>query len=152
MKKFEFRFQTVLEKQRNEEERFRKQLAHLSHAMETQKQRLAHIDAQKDDCEEELRGLIRRGGNVAQAMLFQVYLGKLSEDMAKQEEVVANVSKKTEEKRQELVEAAKQRQIMEKLLERDRLDFTLRLEKTEQKYLDELALNKYVREGTSTEH
>lgn len=145
MKKFRFRFQSVLDVRTEREEQCKRELGNLTRVRESQEQRLRNMTRERDVCEEMARKQIHSGTSVAQAALHHAYLRRMGQEIEKQGAVLTNLSKRIEEKRRELIEAAKERRIMERLLERDQKDFMMRVEKSEQAFLDELSLNRYVR-------
>jgi len=151
VKKFEFRFQSVLENRRDHEEEHKKALADLTRVMDAQKNRLERMGEERAACEEEIRSQIHDGARVAHAMLFLGYLAKLAGEIETQQRIATQVARKTEEKRQDLIEAVKERRILERLSERERLGFLKQVEKAEQQFLDQISLNTYVRDMASPE-
>lgn len=145
MKKFKFRFQAVLNVRKDHEERHKRELGDLNRLKAAQERRLMGLAERRKACEEEARRQISSGTHVAQAARHGEYLRWVCEEIERQKAVVADVEHKTEQKRQELVEAAKERRMMERLLDRDHRDFMMRVERSQQAFLDELSLNRHAR-------
>ena len=151
MKKFSFRFQSVLEMKRDLEDRRQRELSELIRLRDSQMRILESMERHRDRCEEQIRTLCLSDGTVGLSVLCQVYLMMLSKEMDAQRQTVANASRDTNKKRKELTKAAKERRIMERLLERDRAGFAAAVEKAEQGLMDEMSLNKYARNASRPE-
>lgn len=74
---------------------------------------------------------------------YQLYKSDLEENIKLQRQVVEEKTMELEEKRLDLVDAQKDRRIMEKLKERDYESYQEKVNLEEQKFLDEISVLKY---------
>jgi len=107
--------------------------------------------------QEELRSLIeeynlvkKKTGSckcIDEMVREQLYRQNLADNISNKEKHLAELSKELELARDELVNAQKDRKIMEKLKEKDFSKFQSHLKTIEQKDLDEITTLKYARRG-----
>jgi flagellar FliJ protein len=74
---------------------------------------------------------------------LQLYKADLEDRIEIQHQIIERKTKELEEVRQELITAQKDRKIMEKLKEKDYLNFQESLKAEEQKFIDEMAVLKF---------
>jgi len=151
VKKFKFRFRALLEAKRDREDQKKRELSELMRAKEMQQQALNRLRGRVDRCREEMRRLCLSDGTAAMVALAEECLMRLAEETEAQRRVVAEAAQRVEEKRRELVQVSKERRILEKLQERERAEFEARAEAAEQRLMDEISLNKYVRNMSDRE-
>ena len=85
-------------------------------------------------------------GNFSSVLDLQykdLYRTKVREDIYVKNEVIDSINLDLESTRRELVEAQKDRKVMERLKEKDRENYYNKIKCEEQKQLDELAVLKY---------
>lgn len=75
------------------------------------------------------------------------YIEKLLNDIEKQKELIEQTEKLIEEKKQEVTEALKAKEIMGKLKEKDYKAFLKNMEQIESKELDDIALARHNRQN-----
>ncbi|MCK4301750.1 MAG: flagellar FliJ family protein [candidate division Zixibacteria bacterium] len=145
MKKFKYRLEALLKLKEHIERERQKEHAGALHRVNSQKAALGQLD---DDRKGTLTGQRQRMTSplsVAEMLVYSRYLMKLKKDRLAGEQFLDALDKEAEKKRQDLVEASKQRQIHEKLKERqkEKHDQTGRLAMA--KSDDEIAINSYRR-------
>jgi len=144
MKKFSFPLQLLLDYREKKEDRLRKELAQIKKRLEKERKNLAQLQLDSMTNIRELRKEHRSEKvEIALVLLYYSYLDKLIHQIKKQSEVVTNISREMEKKRKQLIEARKEKKIIEKLKERKWAEFSHHRKKTEQNFLDEMALTKF---------
>lgn len=92
--------------------------------------------------EEKVKNSIRYR-DIHQLRHQHLYIQKIEEQIQEQDELIHETNKKLEDARQELIEAQKDRKIMEKLKEKDMTSYRNNIKSAEQKELDEIAVLKH---------
>ena len=145
MAKFTFRFASNLRiKERIEELRkieYGKALA----ALEMEKQKKAMMLIERENTIDSFRNSVIKHITPYDLQMHNNYLGVLKERIIKQEAVIKKAEELVETKRLELVEAMKERKIMEKLKEKDYETFVKEEQLKEQKIQDEIVSYRYSR-------
>ena len=145
MNRFRFRFDTILRLRKLRKELQQKVFA-------TQQEKLINEQHKLNDIEKQQRNLIQKtlkrlsGYLDLESLKTSVnYSKKLKGDKEHQHEVVIGEEKHLEDKRKELVEAAKQRRIMERLYESDFREYMKHLDYEEVLFLDDIGASAYTR-------
>ncbi len=139
MKKFNFRLERILQLKEHTEKEKQKVLALATHKVLTQESKLHQIDwtrqqIQKDQIEH-LTGAIDSG----RLSIYSRYYLRLKKDELTGIAMLRALRKTQDEKRQELIEATRQKKIFEILKERRKARYYKELELSIQKEQDELA-------------
>ena len=128
--RFKYDLQTVLKvreiKEKKEEEKFaEKQRTYL-----TEKEKEELLEAERQNKRNELRGIMKKGpiSDFAKILRRKAHLGKLKEDIDAQVEKVIEASQRLEEQRAKLIDAMKDKKLMQSL---------------EIKFLDEIATERF---------
>ena len=145
MKRFNFRFQRILEIKERMEEARKIALGKVVAVSNLEQERLADL--------EQTRMLYRQGGRELLALqldpsllsLNVSYLQRLQREIQEQRVRIQQVEKAVEEKRQELVEATKERRVYEILKERAVEDYRREQKRQERIMLDEIGGQLYMR-------
>jgi len=144
MKKFSFPLQLLLDYREKKEDRLKKELAQIKRRLEKERKNLAQLQL---DSMTNMRELKKKHQSekveIALILLYYSYLDKLIYQIKKQSEIVVNISREMEEKRKQVIEASRGKKIIEKLKERKWIEFSHYREKTEQNFIDEMALTKF---------
>jgi flagellar FliJ protein len=85
----------------------------------------------------------KKSMNVNEMKLQLLYREKLSSQLNSQKKKVVEIETKLENARGDLIEASKDRKILEKLKEKDKEKYDAELASREQKELDDLSIMKY---------
>ena len=145
MKRFNFRFQRILKIKERMEEARKIALGKVIAVLNLEQERLADL--------EQTRMLYRQGGRELLALqldpsllsLNVSYLQRLQREIQEQRVRIQQVEKAVEEKRQELVEATKERRVYEILKERAVEDYRREQKRQERIMLDEVGGQLYMR-------
>ena len=146
MKKFKYRLQTLLNIKEHREREKQKEHASAMQKIYGQVDRLKMIEDYKQNMSNSQRYKMTSSISIAEMLVYSRYLLKLKRDRLTGKELLRVLEKNAEEKRQDLVEASKQRQIYEKLEEKqkEKYDAEVRLAMT--KDSDEVATVNYLRQ------
>jgi len=145
MKRFNFRFQRILKIKERMEEARKIALGKVIAVLNLEQERLADL--------EQTRMLYRQGGQELLALqldpsllsLNVSYLQRLQREIQEQRMRIQQVEKAVEEKRQELMEATKERRVYEILKERAVEDYRREQKRQERIMLDEVGGQLYMR-------
>ena len=136
---FKFRFETLLVARRHAEEYLQKELADARRDLSAAQALLREKKSVRRQCLQEQRRRQRQSFRGPDMLLFQAYLQRLELDIDSQQKLVTSAERRTQQKRQALVEAVKKRKMLERLKERDRDKHLKTLAERERKFLDEVA-------------
>ncbi|OGB90242.1 flagellar export protein FliJ [candidate division WOR-1 bacterium RIFCSPHIGHO2_01_FULL_53_15] len=147
-KKFKYDLQAVLKVRAIKEKKEQEKFAEKNRAFLREKQREEAIKQQKKTKEEELRDVFRKGpiSNFEKVMRRRAHLDVLKDDLNEQVEKVIEASKVLEEQRARLVEAVKDKKIMEKHKERKLDEYNKLMQRLELKFMDEIATQRFKHE------
>lgn len=81
--------------------------------------------------------------NIGDLKYKSMYCSKIKKDIKVQDKKIEKTKIKLDKKRKDLISAQKDRKIMEKLKEKDKLKYIARVRQEEQKELDEIAVLRY---------
>jgi len=139
---FKFRMQKVLDYRTHIEDRLKAELAELR----VWRERLVAFRAQLLGLVEHCIDRLAEGEfNVLDIQLTTLYMGRLEREIAGADEQIAELDERIERKLAEVVEASRNRKVMEMLKERAFDDYRAALLRAEQKFLDELGTNAFQR-------
>ncbi|MBD3258131.1 flagellar export protein FliJ [candidate division GN15 bacterium] len=144
-KKFKYRFEPMLKVKEHKEKEKQKLLAQVTQEVVSQEQRLTSIDGKRESTIDYQRKRLAGKISVAETLLASRYMVRLKKERVAGEEFLEGLKRVEDERRQELLEAAKQRKIYEMLKEKQQERHRRKLEKAEQKDIDEIATTNYRR-------
>jgi len=147
-KKFKYDLTAVLKVREIRERKEQEKFAEKNRQFLEEKEREEAIAAAKKGKEEELRGVFRQGpiSNFQKVLHRRAHLDVLKDDLAEQMEKVIEASKLLEEQRAKLIEAVKDKKIMEKHKEKKLEEYTKLMTGLEMKFMDEIATQRFKRE------
>ncbi len=147
MKKFKYRLEPLLKVKSHLEKEKQKIHAASLKKVHDQKSHLTDIDRQKTSTSAFQRRTQQGAICLAELLVCSRFMLKLKKDTLAGSEMLRVMETDAEEKRQDLVEASKQRKIYEKLKERQHEKFDRELKDLEQKDADEVANTSFIRQG-----
>ena len=145
MAKFVFRFASNLRVKLRIEELKKLEYGRAIAALERERQKKAALVRERAETIESFRESVNRAITPDDLQMHNNYLGVLKERIIKQDGVIKKAEELVEQKRLELVEAMKERKIMEKLKEKDYEIFVREEQIKEQKIQDETVSYRYSR-------
>jgi flagellar export protein FliJ len=142
-KKFKFRLDPLLSLREHREQERQKEHAAMVAEVQIQKQGLGSIDNKRLSTFDHQRARMVGRLSLAEALVCSRYLVKLKRDRMAGVEMLHALEKTAEQKRQELVKAARDRKIFELLKDKQKLRHRQEFEQLEQKDLDEVAVSSF---------
>jgi len=143
MAKFNFRLQTYLNLKAKIEDQKRNEFGKAVAALELEKTKLVNLQQERNDCIDEFRKKVESTIEPGGINRYNLYLDVLKKRIAEQKSRVARAEAFLRAKRAELVEAMKNRKILETLKEKDFETYLIEEKKNEQKIVDDLISYKY---------
>jgi len=140
MKKYAFKLETLLKvrnlREEEAEREFREALIAFQQALE-------ELDGYRKQLEEALQDCAmqqRDGFDIRIQQLYVTYFKRLKQEISDQTEVVNTAETEMEKRREMLLEAMKDRKVVDKLRARDYEAYSEELKRWEQKIIDDLAV------------
>lgn len=146
MPQFKFKLQKVLDYRKIKEEEKKRELSALLKEYNKQAEILNSLREKQAGLFLELKNLQKEELNITQILFYYFYLQNLSSRIKKQIQLLEELDGKIVQKREEVIQASKERKIMEKLKERKYREFVYFLDRAEQIFLDEISNSAFVRE------
>ncbi len=147
-KKFKYDLEAVLKVRGIREKKEQEKFAEKRREYLTEKEREEAIEREKRNKEEELRGVFRKGpiSNFEKVMRRRAHLDVLKDDLDDQVEKVIEANRLLEEQRSKLIDAVKDKKIMEKHREKKLDEYNKLMQDLELKFMDEIATQRFKRE------
>ncbi|HEY9855037.1 MAG TPA: flagellar export protein FliJ [Stenomitos sp.] len=147
-KGFKFRLQTVLDLATRIQDQKAQALASAQARRQSVAEVLENVIAQQQAKRDELLEAQQSGILDLQAIQWSLqFLGTLADRVVTQRAALVKADEEVEAARAELMEAAQEVQVLEKLKQKARADYNLKLDREEAKFIDELATVRFVRQG-----
>jgi len=148
VKGFKFKLQSVLEARKKTFENSQVEFAKVQHWLSNEIKKLDYL---YKDLERTMTGFesIMNTGKIDPTMFFchQNYIIKLKQDIRNQHELIIQIEEKLKEKNQIMLEALKQKTMMDKLREKAQEEFKKNIERLDMLNIDEIATNRYKKAG-----
>jgi len=145
MKKFKFRFETVLKVKEKKEEQLKREFMQLIALKIRQENLLMEIEKERQEKAKEKFNEKQTGTDIQTLIFYEEYTNLLRKQIEETEKRIKELQEKADIKREELIEASKQKKIFERLKQSDFNEFKNLVLKNEQQLLDEIAVNKFNR-------
>jgi flagellar FliJ protein len=145
---FIFKMQSVLEYRINMEEKVHNEFSEKKRELDTQRLRMKSLIEERINLIAELRTMQDKPLPADDFAAYISYVEQVRENEKKQKIVIHQAKEQVESKRKELIEAVKQRKIMEKLKQQHAEEYNHNLRDLEQKASDEMSVLKFGRRGT----
>lgn len=142
---FRFDLQQVLNYRRQREESKEFEFAEARRVMQQEEARLAFFKDRRDRYQRELVERQKQGVTPAEVAIYNAYRLFIEEKIENQMEAVETARKQLEKKTEELMEARKDRKILDRLRSRKHDAYLIDSRRREMKQLDELAIGKFHR-------
>ena len=144
-KKFKYDLDTVLKVRGIREKKEQEKFAEKRREFQKEKEREDEIEREKRGKEEELRGVFRKGpiSNFEKVMRRRSHLDVLKDNLDEQVEKVIEANRLLEEQRSKLIEAVKDKKIMEKHREKKLDQYNKLMQDLESKFMDEIATQRF---------
>lgn len=146
MASYSFKLQKVLEYRERKEELLQQELAALMIALSQAEEELNRLISSFRRNEIELKIKREKRIDVNEADIFRKFLDRMKDKILGQRSRVVHLANLVNAKRNELIEASKEKRVLERLKEKDYDEFLKTLDRKERAFLDELALGGFTRE------
>lgn len=143
MKKFQFKFETVLKVKESIEEKLKKELLKLHKLQYEQYQILEKIKEEKKQISHDITKQLNT--DIQSLIFFEQYLNLLRKQIDETMKKIQDLQKQIDTKRDEYINASKEKKTFERLKENYLNEYNKLIISNEQKILDEIAINKFNR-------
>jgi flagellar FliJ protein len=137
--------QTVLDHRQFIEDNLKKELAEIRQQVMASQLQMKSMKRKEMDTAAALKREQADGVSSDQVVAYHTYLKRLSDRITRQMTVVNEIKDQELKKQEELLQAMKKRQILEKLKDQDRDRYNQMILKKEMLFIDEIAVNQFVR-------
>jgi flagellar export protein FliJ len=150
-KKFKYDLDSVLKVRGIREKKEQEKFAEKQQEYLTEKQKEEQIKEEKQGKEAELRNVFKKGpiSDFDKVLRRKAHLEVLKGDLDQQIQKVLDSSKQLEEQRAHLVEAMKNKKIMETHREHKLDDYNKVMRDLDMKFMDEIATQRFKKRGTT---
>jgi flagellar FliJ protein len=147
-KKFKYGLTSVLKVRAIKEKKEQEKFAEKKRSYMTEKNKEEEIDENKKNKEGDLRKVFKKGpiSDFSKVLQRKAHLEVLRDDLDKQVEKVIEASKLLEEQRAHLINAMKDKKVMEKHKEKKLDEYKKIMNELETKFLDEIATERFKHE------
>ncbi|MCJ8501308.1 flagellar export protein FliJ [Desulfatitalea alkaliphila] len=125
------------------EEQSQKEFAVARQMIEQEQGVLADLVARRDQTELEFRQQESGGGSAGMVAMYRGYMQRLAQRIEAQRDRVAQAQDACEKQRQALMERMQQRKTLDQLKEKGAQDFVARRNREEEKFINEMAINRF---------
>ena len=147
MKKFEFRLQRIMEVKEEIEKQKERDFAIAKRKALEEEYKLSEIKIQYENCWKDIENKTsQQTVDTSEIRQYYQYLQKLEGDIERQFICLQETNAEVEKRRDILIEATKERKILENLKGRKLASYQEELNRVEQNFFDEIAGNQYIRE------
>jgi flagellar FliJ protein len=142
---YKFPLEPVLRHRSFIEENLQKELAMLKNMLSIEKKKLGSYRKARYEFLSELQKKEKEGITISEIVLYFSFIERLSNDIVKQRDRIFEAEKKVDQKRSELIDAMKNRKILEKLKEKKGEAYRQEVMKKEMRFLNEVAVDRFNR-------
>lgn len=141
--KFKFSLESLLRLRLQLEEQKEIEYGQILQKLQEAKEKLHYIEEEQKKSFEHWREKVERQGTVSLWKEYQPYLQKVKRELEESQRCCSKLEIEVENKRQDLLEAVRQRKTIESLKEKDFEAFQKEVQRQEQKVVDELVTFQY---------
>jgi len=142
---YKFDFESILQHKIFIEKTLERELAVLKQDLFDEKEKLNINIKEREKHMIDFEQKQRDGISASNSFLYQNFFDRLSKELKLQRKQVGNLENKVGRKNNDLIEAMKKRKILDKLKQKGLQLYMKRLVKKEQKFVDEVSINNYIR-------
>ncbi|HOE79722.1 MAG TPA: flagellar export protein FliJ [Smithellaceae bacterium] len=140
---FKFKLQSVLDYRLNIEEKILNEFSELKRELDRLKAMLEELKSERENMVAGLRNMQSQTIKAHDISSILVYVERLRESEKQQNQVILQTIEAVDQKRKDLVEAVKNRKIMENLKDKQKEEYIKDVNDTEQKDSDEMSVLKF---------
>lgn len=149
MKKFTFKLEPLFELRKRLEELSQRDFAEALRNLEEEESRLRLLKGMYAKASGEVDDLKEKGAPVEDITMYMDYLQGVKIHIAGQEEIIKKFRDIYEARRNDLLEASKNKKVIEIIKERTFNAFMTEMDKLEQKALDDIVTSRFKRSGNN---
>ena len=135
---YKFSLKAVLNHRRFIEEKLQKELGQLKEILGDERKRLSDLIRARREISKELQEKQREIITISEALLHVRFIEQLSRREDLQKKKILNAEKEVEQKREDLIEAMKNRKVLEKLKEKGWETYKHNMMRKEQEFMNEM--------------
>ncbi len=142
---YQFSLEPVLQHRITVEEKLQKELADIQYQQMQMREQEQCMEERRQRLFEDMRRKQMEGLTVSESLTYSDFCSVMNVEIELLKIQLRQLDKKVHDKRKELLEAVKNRKILDKLKERQTLVYQTMLQKQEQDFIDEMATNAFYR-------
>lgn len=142
---YQFKLQALLNHRRHQEEVCQKELAEAQRDLSDAQKKLRDLKKDKRESIQKLQARQNQPHKASSILIFINYVDQLSRDIDAHAQQVHRASKQVTQKRDSLIAIMKKRKTLEKLKEKEWLDYQQKMMQAERKFNDEIAATRHIR-------
>ena len=142
---YQFKLQALLNHYRHQEEVCQIELAEAQRELTDAQEKLRRLKKEKRENIQKLQARQKECHNISRILIFINYIEQLSRNIEAQMQQVRKASKNVTHQRENLIAIMKKRKTLEKLKEKEWLEYQQKMLHEERKFNDEVAANRHVR-------
>ena len=142
---YRFKLQSLLKHRCHQEEICQKEMAEAQRDLTHAQAKLRHQKKEKHENIQKLQARQKERHNISNILIFINYIEQLSRDMQVQMQQVGKASENVSQKRHNLMAIMKKRKTLEKLKEKEWLEYQQKMMQAERKFNDEVAATRHIR-------
>ena len=142
---YKYTLEPVLSHRKTLEENLQKEMAVCKRLLANEKKRLWIFEKSRTNLLKEMQQKQQENITISEIILYLSFIEQLSKDLEKQKERVSEFENEMEQKREDLVEAMKNRKTLEKLRDKGLDAYRQDMMRKEQGFMDEMAINGFNR-------
>ncbi|RJQ82966.1 MAG: flagellar export protein FliJ [Desulfobacteraceae bacterium] len=140
---YQFKLEALRRYRQFEEDRLQKALSDARRLLEQAEAVLAGRIEQRSRCEDEFRLGLQNGGSASKAAMYRRFLQTLTDEIDARRSEVQSAKRVCEQAREALLVAMKKRKTLDRLKEKGEQAFLAELDSAEQKFINEMAINRF---------
>jgi flagellar FliJ protein len=142
---YQFKLQPLLDHHHRQEEVCQKELAEAQRELTDARQKLKCLKKDKSENIQKLQARQEGRHHISDILIFINYIRQLSRDIKAQIQLVDNASENVTRKHHNLIAMMKKRKTLEKLKEKEWLEYQKKMLQAERKFNDEVAAIRHIR-------
>lgn len=140
---YTFKLEALLEHRKYVEDTLQRELSDIKRRLSEEEKKLGQMIRKEEDMSVKLRQLQEESVSSQDMIMYQKFLVRLADELKQQKRKIFSVEKSHQKKRNEVVEAMKNRKALEKLKENGMKAYTEKLLKKEKAFVDEVAVMRF---------
>lgn len=147
MKKFQFRLETLLKYRRMQKEQAQLNFSRALQTLSEEKNKLTGLNQQLNQCFDTFKDSQHQAISIEKLKNYNIYIDKIKKGIKEQSERVNNAEMALQDCQEQLQKEIKNCEVVEKLKSHRLLQYQSEVLSEEQKFLDELGLQNFVRKN-----